>query len=277
MHKLQLTAFRYKPYANPDMQQLSSICCILLVTMSSVLLRSQSLLSSARPINFDPLSPNQAAETLPFDVRLTIVVILVCLLAPFLFLLRLHRSLGMLVLLLKSCRLRLQQKNPACDQQQTWNRKIERADDSTNSMRLPDAAPLETAGVSRVDLTLYLDMDIFASAIHNVSDTQAIIGSSADPLMDGVKPVDQGSAHFAVSQRVISSRSGLNSIVSSPLARAAVTNSVSVGRQQAAELISHHSASPPAPPPHPPPHQPPDAMGHTRFGHGRKLRERVAW
>jgi hypothetical protein len=217
------------------MQQLSSICCVLLVTMSSVLLRSQSLLSSARPINFDPLSPNQQAETLPFDVRLTIIIILACLIAPFVFLLKLHRSLGMLVLLLKSCKLRLQQKTSACNQKQTMNENFARADDS-NLMQLPDTAPL--VGAALADKR---DLDMFASAIRNVSAIQAVIGSSDDHLIDGVKPVDQGSACFAMSQRVISSRSGLNPIVSSPLARAAVTNSLSVRRQQAAELISHYS------------------------------------
>ena len=227
-----LTAIRYKPFANPDMQRLSSACCFLLVTMSSVLLRSQSLLSSARPMNFNPSSPNQAADTLPFDVRLTIVVILACIITPFIILLKPHRILQVFVLLLKSCWSRLQK--------QTWNEKIARADGSTNLMQLPDAAPLVTAGFARAGKS-NLEMDLFSSAIRNVSAIQAVIESSADPRMDGVKPVDQRSALFAVSERVISSPSVLNPIVSSPLARAAVTHSISVRRQHAAELVSRNS------------------------------------
>jgi hypothetical protein len=197
-----LTAIRYKPFANPDMQRLSSVCCFLLVTMSSVLLRSQ----------------------------LTIVVILACIITPFIILLKLHRILKVFVLMLKSCWVR----------RQTRNQKLVRADGSTNFMQLADAAPLATACVSRADDS-DLEMDIFSSAIRDVSTKQAVIVSSAGPLMDGVKPVVQRSARFAVSQRVISSPSVLNPIMSSPLTRTAVTNSLSVRRQHGAELISHNS------------------------------------
>ena len=227
---LCLTAIRYKPFANPDMQRLSSVCCFLLVTMSSVLLRSQSLLSSARPINFDPSSPNHAADTLPFDVRLTIFVILACIITPFIILLKPHCILKAFVLMLKSCWVR----------RQTRNQKLARADGSTNLMQLADAAPLATAGVSSADDS-DLEMDIFSSTIRNVSTKQAVIVLSAGPLMDSVKPVVQRSARFAVSQRAISSPSVLNPIVSSPLTHAAVTNSLSVRGQHAAELVSRNS------------------------------------
>jgi hypothetical protein len=131
-------------------------------------------------------------------------------------------------------------KTQACNQTQTRNRKFARADGITNLMQLPDAAPLVTAGFARAGKS-NLEMDLFSSAIRNVSAIQAVIESSADPRMDGVKPVDQRSALFAVSERVISSPSVLNPIVSSPLARAAVTHSISVRRQHAAELVSRNS------------------------------------
>jgi hypothetical protein len=48
---------RYQPYQNRDLQQLATVCSFLLVLMSAVLLRSQSLISSARQINFNPQQP----------------------------------------------------------------------------------------------------------------------------------------------------------------------------------------------------------------------------
>jgi hypothetical protein len=92
-----------------------------------------------------------------------------------------------------------QLKNQACNQTQTLNQKFARADFLINLMQPPDAASLATAGVSRAD-----DSDL---------------------------EMVQRSARLAVSQRLISSPSVLNPIVSSPLARAAVTRSISVRRQ----------------------------------------------
>ena len=97
-----LTLSRYKPYVDPDMQRLSSVCCILLVTMSSVLLRSQSLLSSARFINFDPSNPVEAAETQTVDVNYTIIILLGCIFTPFAVALKLHHSLLACFALLKN-------------------------------------------------------------------------------------------------------------------------------------------------------------------------------
>jgi hypothetical protein len=88
-----LTSSRYKPYVHSDMQHLSSVCCILLVTMSSVLLRSQSLLSSSRFINFDPSNPVEAAETQSVDVNYTIIILLGCIFTPFAVALKLHHIL----------------------------------------------------------------------------------------------------------------------------------------------------------------------------------------
>jgi hypothetical protein len=104
-HEIQcvspLTLSRYKPYVDPDMQRLSSVCCILLVTMSSVLLRSQSLLSSARFINFDPSNPVEASETQTVDVNYTIIILLGCIFTPFAVALKLHHSLLACFALLK--------------------------------------------------------------------------------------------------------------------------------------------------------------------------------
>ena len=91
--RFSLIFSRYKPYVNPDMQRLSSVCCILLVTMSSVLLRSQSLLSSARSINFDPSNPIEAAENQSVDVNFTIVILVGCIFVPFVVVLKLHHIL----------------------------------------------------------------------------------------------------------------------------------------------------------------------------------------
>jgi hypothetical protein len=48
---------RFQPYQNRDLQQLATVCSFLLVVMSAVMLRSQSLISSARQINFNPQRP----------------------------------------------------------------------------------------------------------------------------------------------------------------------------------------------------------------------------
>ena len=104
-----LTLSRYKPYVNPDLQRLSSVCCILLVTMSSVLLRSQSLLSSARFINFDPSNPVEAAETQTVDVNYTIIILIGCIFTPFAVALKLHHVLLACFTLLKKRRMRRKQ------------------------------------------------------------------------------------------------------------------------------------------------------------------------
>jgi hypothetical protein len=84
------------------MQRLSSVCCVLLVTMSSVLLRSQSLLSSARFINFDPSNPIEAAENQSVDVNFTIVILVGCIFVPFAVALKLHHILQTCFTLLKN-------------------------------------------------------------------------------------------------------------------------------------------------------------------------------
>jgi hypothetical protein len=61
--------------------------------MSSVLLRSQSLLSSARFINFDPSNPVEAAETQTVDVNYTIIILIGCIFTPFAVALKLHHVL----------------------------------------------------------------------------------------------------------------------------------------------------------------------------------------
>lgn len=77
---------RFKPFSDPDMQRLSTRLCFLLVALSSVLLRSQTLLSTARNINFAPANPDQTADTTPFDVEVSIFVIASCLILPFVWL-----------------------------------------------------------------------------------------------------------------------------------------------------------------------------------------------
>jgi hypothetical protein len=79
---------RFKPYSNPEMQRLSTRLCFLLVALSSVLLRSQTLLSSARNINFAPDEPDQAADRIPFDVQVSIFIIASCLILPFVWLVK---------------------------------------------------------------------------------------------------------------------------------------------------------------------------------------------
>jgi hypothetical protein len=61
--------------------------------MSSVLLRSQSLLSSARFMNFDPSNPVEAAENQTVDVNYTIIILLGCIFTPFAVALKLHHIL----------------------------------------------------------------------------------------------------------------------------------------------------------------------------------------
>ena len=73
---------RFKPYFDPVLQRLSTRCCLLLVAVSSVLLRSQTLLSSARTINFAPAEPDQTATTMPLDVQVCVFIILSCLVLP---------------------------------------------------------------------------------------------------------------------------------------------------------------------------------------------------
>ncbi len=79
---------RFKPYSDPAMQRLSTRCCFLLVTVSSVLLRSQTLLSSARAINFAPTEPDEAAAAMPLDVQVSVFIILSSLVLPFVWLVK---------------------------------------------------------------------------------------------------------------------------------------------------------------------------------------------
>ena len=79
---------RFKPYSDPVLQRLSTRCCFLLVAVSSVLLRSQTLLSSARTINFAPTEPDQTATTMPVDVQVCVFIILSCLILPFVWLVK---------------------------------------------------------------------------------------------------------------------------------------------------------------------------------------------
>lgn len=60
----------------------------MLVALSSVLLRSQTLLSSARSINFSPSNPDKNAEELPVDVQVSIIITIVCLILPFIIVLK---------------------------------------------------------------------------------------------------------------------------------------------------------------------------------------------
>lgn len=47
-----------------------------------MLLRSQTLLSSGRAINFAPASPDETADVIPVDVRISASVIIACLTLP---------------------------------------------------------------------------------------------------------------------------------------------------------------------------------------------------
>ncbi len=47
-----------------------------------MLLRSQTLLSSARTMNFSPAQPEQAADNLPFDLQISIFITIACLVIP---------------------------------------------------------------------------------------------------------------------------------------------------------------------------------------------------
>lgn len=58
------------------------------MALSSVLLRSQTLLSSARSINFSPSNPDKNAEKLPVDVQVSIIITIVCLILPFIIILK---------------------------------------------------------------------------------------------------------------------------------------------------------------------------------------------
>jgi hypothetical protein len=75
------------------------------VALSSVLLRSQTLLSSARAINFEPSNPDSAAEELSVDVELSIVIILACLIFP---LIVLFKPFGFVITCLSFIKMRLQ-------------------------------------------------------------------------------------------------------------------------------------------------------------------------
>ncbi len=70
-----------------------------------MLLRSQTLLSSARAINFEPSNPDSAAEELSVDVELSIVIILACLIFP---LIVLFKPFGFVITCLSFIKMRLQ-------------------------------------------------------------------------------------------------------------------------------------------------------------------------
>jgi hypothetical protein len=132
----------------------------MLVIISSVLLRSQALLSSARPINFDPKAPNQAAESLPFEVQLTIWIILACITIPFVVLFKPLSILQACMMVLKLCWWKLKQ----------WNeRRNRRVDDRSNSMQLKDSTLLVASDAVRND-GADLEMDLFVDANSNAPD-----------------------------------------------------------------------------------------------------------
>jgi hypothetical protein len=95
--------FRFKPYAEPDLQRLSRACCLLLVALSSVLLRSQTLHSSARSINFEPTDPTQTANTMSVDVQVSVFVIMACLTLPLIIVLKPVAMFRSLFSLIKNC------------------------------------------------------------------------------------------------------------------------------------------------------------------------------
>jgi hypothetical protein len=70
------------------MQRLSTRCCFLLVAVSSILLRSQTLLSSARTINFAPTEPNQPAPVMTLDVQVSVFIIIASLVLPLVWLVK---------------------------------------------------------------------------------------------------------------------------------------------------------------------------------------------
>jgi hypothetical protein len=61
---------------------------MLLVALSSVLLRSQTLLSSARSINFEPTDPAETANTMSVDVQVSVFIIMACLVLPLIIVLK---------------------------------------------------------------------------------------------------------------------------------------------------------------------------------------------
>jgi hypothetical protein len=121
----------------------------MLVAISSVLLRSQTLISSARPINFDPKAPNLTAESLPFEVQLSIWIILACITMPFVVLFKPISMLQTCLMALKLCWLKLRQS------------KERRAhfDDSSKSMELQDPSlPLSSDASRNEGADLEMDL-----------------------------------------------------------------------------------------------------------------------
>jgi hypothetical protein len=134
----------------------------MLVIISSVLLRSQALLSSARSINFDPKAPNQAAESLPFEVQLTIWIILACISIPFLVLFKPLSILQSCMMVLKLCWWKLKQLH------ERLNRRTH-VDGRSNSMQLKDSTVLVASDSVRNN-GADLEMDLFADANSNAPD-----------------------------------------------------------------------------------------------------------
>jgi len=138
----------------------------MLVTISSVLLRSQALLSSARPMNFDPKAPNQAAESLPFEVQLTIWIILACITVPFVLIFKPLSILQACMMVLKLFWLKLKQ----------LNKRRTRFDDSSKSKQLKDSTLLVESDAARND-GADLEMDLFVDVNSNVPDQRVECGN----------------------------------------------------------------------------------------------------
>jgi hypothetical protein len=153
----------------------------MLVTISSVLLRSQTLISSARPINFDPKAPNETAESLPFEVQLSIWIILACITMPFVILFKPISMFKACLMVLKLCWLKLRQ----------LNERRAHFDDSCKSMELQDPSLPLASDASRND-GADLEMDLFAdqhvgygqhSAFSNMSALRKRVTHSTTPIV----------------------------------------------------------------------------------------------
>jgi hypothetical protein len=81
-----------------------------------VLLRSQTLLSSARTINFSPSNPQENAKDLTLDVRLTIWIVMACLITPLILVFKPFSFATTLFSLTKACLIQACNRNIA-DQQ----------------------------------------------------------------------------------------------------------------------------------------------------------------
>lgn len=147
-----LIFFRYKPYANPDLQNLSSVCCFLLVALSSVLLRSQTLLSSARAINFSPTKPDQTAETVPVDVQFSVFIIMACLLLPFIAVIKPFSVLLALLSLIKNRCTRASQQAVDLDDSTSASKKKQADSAATLQAALGNDARSTGSSISSLEL-----------------------------------------------------------------------------------------------------------------------------